>query len=143
MHSNTAPTNNNTWGQTLMDPVDEDGSDLYRVAYPYQAVLEDELSLKFNQVIYLITSFDDGWGLGRNVLTGVQGAFPMACVTKLADESESNHGTIVVGEDVNQIGAQNINFKTIQRRTSSQKINLKYSKSTTANTRPMENIGFA
>ncbi|KAJ3382374.1 hypothetical protein HDU84_004336 [Entophlyctis sp. JEL0112] len=51
-----------------------------RVLFPYQAQQDDELDLVVGNDIILLKSFDDGWALGMQPLTGQKGAFPLACV---------------------------------------------------------------
>ncbi|KAJ3389794.1 hypothetical protein HDU84_008285 [Entophlyctis sp. JEL0112] len=51
-----------------------------RVLFPYQAQQDDELDLAVGSDIILLKSFDDGWALGMQPLTGQKGAFPLACV---------------------------------------------------------------
>ncbi|KAJ3392651.1 hypothetical protein HDU84_003657 [Entophlyctis sp. JEL0112] len=51
-----------------------------RVLFPYQAQQDDELELVVGNDIILLKSFDDGWALGMQPLTGQKGAFPLACV---------------------------------------------------------------
>ncbi|KAJ3217448.1 hypothetical protein HDU67_007918 [Dinochytrium kinnereticum] len=58
-----------------------------RVVHPYVATLADELQLTVGKDIILLRSFDDGWGLGMNPLTGAQGAFPLVCVVSLEEAS--------------------------------------------------------
>ncbi|KAN0064986.1 hypothetical protein ACQY0O_002044 [Thecaphora frezii] len=48
--------------------------------YPYNATLNDEISLQPDDVIMVQRLYDDGWALGRTEL-GTEGAFPLVCVT--------------------------------------------------------------
>ncbi|CAG8566910.1 27942_t:CDS:2 [Gigaspora margarita] len=49
------------------------------VVFPYDAVKDDELDISFNEVIEITQKFDDGWAVGLNRNTGIEGAFPMIC----------------------------------------------------------------
>jgi hypothetical protein len=49
--------------------------------HPYEATLDDELSLVPGQTFVMLKSFDDGWALG--LMDGKQGAFPLVCVEEL------------------------------------------------------------
>jgi hypothetical protein len=49
--------------------------------HPYEATLDDELSLVPGQPFVMLKSFDDGWALG--LMDGKQGAFPLVCVEQL------------------------------------------------------------
>ncbi|KAI8852108.1 hypothetical protein BC829DRAFT_385153 [Chytridium lagenaria] len=53
---------------------------LMRIIHPYNPTLADELQLVVGADIIVLRSFDDGWGLGMNPITGAQGAFPLVCV---------------------------------------------------------------
>ncbi|SPO37655.1 uncharacterized protein PSFLO_03131 [Pseudozyma flocculosa] len=48
--------------------------------YPYNATLNDEISLQPDDVITVQRLYDDGWALGRTE-AGTEGAFPLVCVT--------------------------------------------------------------
>ncbi|KAJ3134516.1 hypothetical protein HK100_003561 [Physocladia obscura] len=61
------------------DKKEKKGSAL-RVLFAYTAAQEDELDLVVGNDVLLVKSFDDGWALGMNPLTGQKGAFPLACV---------------------------------------------------------------
>ncbi|ORX98986.1 hypothetical protein K493DRAFT_299626 [Basidiobolus meristosporus CBS 931.73] len=54
----------------------------YTCVFAYTPTLEDELMIQPGDMLIVIWSFDDGWAVGRNLNTGNEGAFPMACVTK-------------------------------------------------------------
>jgi hypothetical protein len=49
--------------------------------HPYEATLDDELSLIPGQQFIMLKSFDDGWALG--LMDGKQGAFPLVCIETL------------------------------------------------------------
>lgn len=57
--------------------------DLYSVVHAYPPQMEDELALSIGDTILLAYPFDDGWALGVNTTTGLKGAFPMICVTRI------------------------------------------------------------
>lgn len=48
--------------------------------YPYNATLNDEITLQPDDVITVQRLYDDGWALGRTE-SGSEGAFPLVCVT--------------------------------------------------------------
>lgn len=48
--------------------------------YPYNATLNDEITLQPDDVVTVQRLYDDGWALGRTE-AGVEGAFPLVCVT--------------------------------------------------------------
>eukprot|EP00842_Homolaphlyctis_polyrhiza_P003593 jgi/Hompol1/4234/HPOL_001182-RA len=50
-----------------------------RVVAVFVPSLDDELSVKLGDTILVIATFDDGWARGRNVSTGREGVFPLAC----------------------------------------------------------------
>ncbi|KAJ3048673.1 hypothetical protein HK097_010312, partial [Rhizophlyctis rosea] len=52
----------------------------YKVVHEYVPQLPDELGLVPGDMVELKGSYDDGWGKGRNVRTGLEGTFPMACI---------------------------------------------------------------
>ncbi|KAI9357643.1 hypothetical protein DFJ73DRAFT_758219 [Zopfochytrium polystomum] len=60
-----------------------DHPERYKVTFGYTPSLPDEMELKVGQVIEVAESFDDGWGKGRNLNTGVTGIFPMACLARI------------------------------------------------------------
>ncbi|KAJ3098695.1 hypothetical protein HDU96_010981 [Phlyctochytrium bullatum] len=60
-------------------------SSTMRVIHPYAATLPDELELRLGEVVILLRSFDDGWGLGLDPRTGAQGAFPLVCVVSVRE----------------------------------------------------------
>ena len=48
--------------------------------YPYNATLNDEITLQPDDVVTVQRLYDDGWALGR-LDSGAEGAFPLVCVT--------------------------------------------------------------
>jgi hypothetical protein len=56
----------------------------------YQATLDDELCLDAGSQIFMVRSFDDGWGLGVDPNTGKQGAFPLVCIEPSSSSLEDN-----------------------------------------------------
>ncbi|KAI9331298.1 hypothetical protein DFJ73DRAFT_765099 [Zopfochytrium polystomum] len=50
------------------------------IVHPYNPTLPDELTLEPGLDVIMLKSFDDGWALGMNPITGQQGAFPVVCV---------------------------------------------------------------
>jgi hypothetical protein len=62
------------------------------ILHSYEAQLDDELTLAMGRQIFMVRSFDDGWGLGVDPITGKQGAFPLVCadVSSIGGASQSN-----------------------------------------------------
>jgi hypothetical protein len=58
-----------------------------RVSTTYDASLPDELNLVLHETLVMHKAFDDGWALGHNPRTGVQGVFPLMCVDIVTSES--------------------------------------------------------
>lgn len=52
----------------------------YIVIHEYVQALPDELELRRGDMIDVTSIFDDGWSKGRNLTTGQEGTFPMACL---------------------------------------------------------------
>lgn len=74
-------TASSTMTPPLSPPQQPRPEDLYFVVYPYPPQMGDELALHAGDLICLAVSFDDGWAIGYNVMTGLKGAFPLVCVT--------------------------------------------------------------
>lgn len=55
----------------------------YVVIYQYTHRQPDEMDLVPGQHVMVQTLYDDGWALGRNESTGVEGALPQACIVPL------------------------------------------------------------
>jgi hypothetical protein len=62
------------------------------ILHSYEAQLDDELTLAMGRQIFMVRSFDDGWGLGVDPITGKQGAFPLVCadIPATGGSTESN-----------------------------------------------------
>lgn len=75
------PPTTSTMTPPLSPPQQPRPEDLYFVVYPYPPQMGDELALHAGDLICLALSFDDGWAIGYNVMTGLKGAFPLVCVT--------------------------------------------------------------
>ncbi|KAJ3370306.1 hypothetical protein HDU91_006306 [Kappamyces sp. JEL0680] len=72
--------------ETLIPLADmPEGTKTMKVLHPYDATLDDELTLVPGTNIYMVRSFDDGWALGVDPRTGDQGAFPLVCAEELQD----------------------------------------------------------
>ncbi|KAJ3191987.1 hypothetical protein HDU67_005654 [Dinochytrium kinnereticum] len=52
-----------------------------QVVYDYTALMPDELDLEPGEIITVTALFDDGWGHG--IIGESRGAFPLACVAPL------------------------------------------------------------
>ncbi|RKO92031.1 hypothetical protein BDK51DRAFT_44029 [Blyttiomyces helicus] len=50
---------------------------------------KDEMRLKYGDVVMIEKAFQDEWALGWNVVTGVRGVFPLACVDAESTLTES------------------------------------------------------
>ncbi|KAJ3395050.1 hypothetical protein HDU84_004509 [Entophlyctis sp. JEL0112] len=63
----------------------KDGAD--KVVYDFTPERSDEIELRIGQEVIITKKFDDGWGYGRNLVTGREGNFPLDC---LASYNEPN-----------------------------------------------------
>ncbi|KAJ3214573.1 hypothetical protein HK099_006821 [Clydaea vesicula] len=54
----------------------------FPVVHEYHQSLPDEVELRKGDIVELISSYDDGWAKGRNITTGLEGTFPLACLKK-------------------------------------------------------------
>jgi hypothetical protein len=70
--------------------------EFYVAMHPYPPQIADELEIHVGDVVCLAMIFDDGWGLGFNVNTGLKGAFPLVCVTPASREVLEQ---VLMGED--------------------------------------------
>ncbi|SPO25838.1 uncharacterized protein UTRI_03203 [Ustilago trichophora] len=72
--------------------------------YPYNATLNDEITLQPDDVITVQRLYDDGWALGRTE-SGGEGAFPLVCVTSTkggtSGSGENLSGGMTSGNDGN------------------------------------------
>ncbi|PWZ02169.1 hypothetical protein BCV70DRAFT_58443 [Testicularia cyperi] len=69
--------------------------------YPYNAALNDEITLQPDDVVTVQRLYDDGWALGRTEAGG-EGAFPLVCVTSTkGGTSSSGEGLGSSGNDGN------------------------------------------
>ncbi|KAJ3415591.1 hypothetical protein HDV05_004642 [Chytridiales sp. JEL 0842] len=85
-----------TYDTTVRDsvvPTSSSSETLLRIIHPYTPTLADELTLEVGADVILLKSFDDGWALGMNPTTGIQGAFPLVCVCK-PEELEAKRGSM-------------------------------------------------
>jgi hypothetical protein len=53
-----------------------------KVLHGYTPTLSDELHLEPGMMLQVLKMFDDGWGLGCTPHNGVQGAFPLICISE-------------------------------------------------------------
>ncbi|KAJ2963651.1 hypothetical protein NQZ79_g1461 [Umbelopsis isabellina] len=89
--------------------------EFYVAMHPYPPQIVDELELHAGDVVCLAMIFDDGWGLGFNVNTGLKGAFPLVCVTPasrevleqvlMGDEAQHSQKTLDDGDDYSDAAA--------------------------------------
>lgn len=77
-------------------PFTHEIEEFYVAVHPYPPQIVDELELHVGDVVCLAMIFDDGWGLGFNVNTGLKGAFPLVCVTPASREVLEQ---VLMGED--------------------------------------------
>lgn len=74
--------------------------------YPYNATLNDEITLQPDDVVTVQRLYDDGWALGKTE-SGSEGAFPLVCVTSTKGGSsgsgenigDSTAGGVTSGND--------------------------------------------
>ncbi|KAJ3120846.1 hypothetical protein HK098_004211 [Nowakowskiella sp. JEL0407] len=57
-----------------------------KVVYEYSSRLPDELRLNFGDIVVVDAVYDDGWGSGTNLVTGLSGAFPLIAVGPIEDD---------------------------------------------------------
>ncbi|ORX96040.1 hypothetical protein K493DRAFT_21471 [Basidiobolus meristosporus CBS 931.73] len=60
----------------------------YTCIYPYEPTLPDELRIYPQDTVVILMTFEDGWGIGRNLTRGGEGALPLACLSKDATPYE-------------------------------------------------------
>jgi hypothetical protein len=58
-----------------------------QAVFPYTASMPDELELGRGDIVSVIKVFDDGWGVGVNMKTSKEGAFPLVCVVYVDESS--------------------------------------------------------
>ncbi|KAJ9479136.1 SH3 domain-containing protein [Pseudozyma hubeiensis] len=72
--------------------------------YPYNATLNDEITLQPDDVVTVQRLYDDGWALGRTE-SGGEGAFPLVCVTSTkggtSGSGENLSGGVTSGNEGN------------------------------------------
>lgn len=72
--------------------------------YPYNATLNDEITLQPDDVVTVQRLYDDGWALGRTE-SGSEGAFPLVCVTSTkggtSGSGENLSGGVTSGNEGN------------------------------------------
>ena len=59
--------------------------------YPYNASLNDELTLEPEQRVTVVRLYDDGWALGRTA-DGSEGALPLVCVSSTKGDLPGRRG---------------------------------------------------
>ncbi|KAJ3392219.1 hypothetical protein HDU92_008571 [Lobulomyces angularis] len=55
------------------------------VIMDYLPTQYDELTLKKGAILTFVSGFDDGWAVGIDTATGLQGVFPLVCVKKIEE----------------------------------------------------------
>ncbi|KAI8803587.1 hypothetical protein BJ742DRAFT_490667 [Cladochytrium replicatum] len=50
--------------------------------------MDDEVHLQPGDTVQVVEQFDDGWAVGKNLDSGEIGAFPMACLAQLSENTE-------------------------------------------------------
>ncbi|KAK9722085.1 hypothetical protein K7432_002972 [Basidiobolus ranarum] len=63
-------------------------STVYTCVYPYEPTLPDELRILPGDAVTILMTFEDDWGVGRNLTRGGEGALPLACLDKGVTPSE-------------------------------------------------------
>ncbi|KAJ3413055.1 hypothetical protein HDV05_008576 [Chytridiales sp. JEL 0842] len=91
--STPPPTYDTTVRDSTIASTTSSSETLLRIIHPYTPTLADELALEVGSDVILLKSFDDGWALGMNPTTGIQGAFPLVCVCK-PEELEAKRGSM-------------------------------------------------
>ncbi|RKO98590.1 hypothetical protein CXG81DRAFT_21207 [Caulochytrium protostelioides] len=71
------------------DPDFQPGARVRAIA-GYNANLGDELELRVGDSVIIVSTFDDGWSVGVNEATGMEGAFPLACVVRAREFPEAD-----------------------------------------------------
>jgi len=67
----------------------------WRVVTAYEPQMEDEVRLNVGEEVNLETIYNDGWARGTNLVTGVSGYLPMACLQPTgASGSASSNASI-------------------------------------------------
>ena len=74
-----------------------------RVLFSYQPVHEDELELKVDQVVEILSEVEDGWWKGR--LAGRVGVFPSNFVEMCSEEKEKFQVPVEERNKKNSVGA--------------------------------------
>lgn len=76
----------NTQSQSPPPLLQQQLEEFYQVKHPYPPQMGDELGLHVGDIVCVAMNFDDGWGLGFNVTTGLKGVFPIVCVSPAPEE---------------------------------------------------------
>ncbi|KAJ1732815.1 hypothetical protein LPJ61_001874 [Coemansia biformis] len=66
-----------------------------KVIYPFFARREDEISLQSGDTVTVQMAFDDGWVVGKNVTSGLEGTFPLMCIMDNLPPSMPSHWSVL------------------------------------------------
>ncbi|KAJ3242703.1 hypothetical protein HDU78_001250 [Chytriomyces hyalinus] len=62
------------------------GGKFHKAAYDFTPAMPDEMELRVGDTIELKHEYDDGWGFGRNEVTGQEGLFPLDCLPGFGED---------------------------------------------------------
>ncbi|KAJ3233423.1 hypothetical protein HDU81_002282 [Chytriomyces hyalinus] len=62
------------------------GGKIHKAAYDFTPAMPDEMELRVGDTIELKHEYDDGWGFGRNEVTGQEGLFPLDCLPGFGED---------------------------------------------------------
>ncbi|KAJ2780924.1 hypothetical protein H4R18_003171 [Coemansia javaensis] len=65
------------------------------VLHPFFARREDEISLQSGDTVTVQMAFDDGWVVGKNLTSGLEGTFPLMCIMENLPPSLPAHWSVL------------------------------------------------
>ncbi|KAJ2767380.1 hypothetical protein IWQ56_003354, partial [Coemansia nantahalensis] len=65
------------------------------VIHPFFARREDEISLQSGDAVKIQMAFDDGWVVGKNLTSGLEGTFPLMCIMDNLPPSLPAHWSVL------------------------------------------------
>ncbi|KAJ2714329.1 hypothetical protein H4R19_001789 [Coemansia spiralis] len=66
-----------------------------KVIHPFFARREDEISLQSGDTVTIQMAFDDGWVVGKNLTSGLEGTFPLMCIMDNLPPSLPAHWSVL------------------------------------------------